>query len=136
VKTIAANDTDKLLLVNLWATWCGPCVRELDALVEINRMYRGRKFEMVTISLDEPEQDEQALKVLREHKVAMKNLHYTGDDRDALGSALDKEWPGPVPYTVLIAPGGKVLKRWSGTIEPLEVKRAIVDVLGRTYASR
>jgi thiol-disulfide isomerase/thioredoxin len=136
VKKIAANDSDKLLLVNLWATWCGPCVQELDQLVEINRMYRGRKFEMVTISLDEPEQAALALKVLKEHKVAARNLHYTGDDRDALGSALDKDWPGPVPYTVLIAPGGKVLQRWSGTIEPLVVKRAIVDVLGRTYASR
>jgi len=136
VRKLAANDTDKLLLVNLWATWCGPCVQELDQLVEINRMYRGRKFQMVTIRLDEPDQADQALKVLREHKVSTRNLHYTGNDRDALGSALDKDWPGPVPYTVLIAPGGKILKRWSGTIEPLEVKRAIVDVLGRTYASR
>jgi hypothetical protein len=43
---------------------------------------------------------------------------------------------GPVPCTLLIAPGGKVLYRKQGEIDPLEVKRAIVDVLGRTYASR
>ena len=49
-----AERTDKLLLVNLWATWCGPCVEELPELVTINRMYRGRKFEMVTISMDDP----------------------------------------------------------------------------------
>ena len=46
---------NKLLLVNLWATWCGPCVAELPDLVEINRMYRGRHFEIVTISLDDPD---------------------------------------------------------------------------------
>lgn len=136
VKQLAANATDEYLVVNLWATWCGPCVQELDELVEMNRMYRKRKFEMVTISLDDPEQKDQALKALKEHHVAMKNYIFAGEDRDKMGDALDKEWPGPVPYTVLIAPGGKVLKRWSGQIEPLEVKRAIVEQVGRTYATR
>ena len=44
------------LLVNVWATWCGPCVAELPDFVTINRMYRHRKFRVVTISMDEPEQ--------------------------------------------------------------------------------
>ena len=55
------------------------------------------------------------------------------DDRDKFAEALDKEWPGPVPYTLLIAPGGKVLYRKAGAIDPLEVKRAVVSYLGRTY---
>ena len=54
-------------------------------------------------------------------------------DRDAFAESLDKDWPGPVPYTLLIAPGGKVVYRKTGAIEPLELKRAIVGVLGRTY---
>src|SRR6185295_12996674 len=45
---IAKNDTDQLLLIDVWATWCGPCVAELPDFVTINRMYRGRKFRMVT----------------------------------------------------------------------------------------
>ena len=55
------------------------------------------------------------------------------DDRDKFAEALDREWPGPVPYTLLIAPGGKVIYRKTGAIDPLEVKRAIVTYLGRTY---
>lgn len=136
VKNLVANDTDNYLIVNLWATWCGPCVQELPDFVEINRMYRKRNFELVTISLDEPGQTAEALKVLQENHVATKNYIYTGDDTDAFGDALDKPWPGPIPYTLLIAPGGEVLKRWSGGINPLEVKRAIVDKIGRTYADR
>jgi peroxiredoxin len=133
---LAANPTDKLLVVNLWATWCGPCVAELPEFVTMNRMYRGRKFQLVTISLDEPDQKDEALKVLRENHVSSTNYLFTGEDRDKLAEALDREWPGPVPYTLLIAPGGKVLYRKAGAIEPLEVRRAIVDHLGRTYASR
>ena len=53
VAKLARNDTKKLLVVNLWATWCGPCVAELPELVTINRMYRGRPFQLVTISMDD-----------------------------------------------------------------------------------
>ncbi len=136
LKTLAANETEKYVLVNLWATWCGPCVQELPAFVEINRMYRKRKFELVTISLDEPDQKDQALATLTENKVAMRNLIFQGEDRDALAEALDPKWPGPIPYTLLIAPGGEVVERWNGPIDPLVVKRAIVERIGRTYASR
>jgi thiol-disulfide isomerase/thioredoxin len=135
VKTLAANATDKLLVVNLWATWCGPCVEEMPSLVEIHRMYRGRKFQVVTISLDEPDQTANALKLLESKHASTTNYHFIGD-RDRLAEALDPEWPGPIPYTVVIAPGGKVLKRFPSAFEAQDLKRTIADALGRTYASR
>jgi thiol-disulfide isomerase/thioredoxin len=122
--------------VNVWATWCGSCVAELPEFVTMNRMYRKRNFQLVTISLDEPEQKEAALKVLKEQRVAATNFLSTVESKDKLADLLDKEWQGPVPYTVVIAPGGKVLYRKSGPLEPLAVKRAVVEHLGRTYASR
>ncbi|RUL85282.1 redoxin family protein [Tautonia sociabilis] len=133
VAELASNDTDDLLLVNLWATWCGPCVAELPELVTINRMYRQRDFRMITISLDDPEHRDKALDVLRKHHVSSTNYILDADDRDAFAEALDPSWPGPVPYTLLIAPGGKVINRQVGELDPLEVKRAIVEHLGRTY---
>src|SRR5262249_13085916 len=66
VAKLAKNDTDKLLLVNVWASFCGPCIAELPELVTMNRMYRRRNFEFVTISIDEPEQQDAALRVLNE----------------------------------------------------------------------
>ncbi len=133
---LAKNDTEQLLLVNVWATWCGPCVTELPELVTMNRMYRKRNFQMVTISLDEPEQKEAALKVLRDKKVAATNYISAVSSKDKLADLLDKDWQGPVPYTLLIAPGGKVLYRKTGPLDPLAVRRAVVDYLGRTYAGK
>ena len=133
VAELAKNDSDDLLLVNLWATWCGPCVSELPELVTMHRMYRGRDFRLVTISLDEPDQRDKALEVLNQHHVSGTNFLLHADNRDAFAEALDPSWPGPVPYTLLIAPGGKVIYRHVGAIDPLEVKRAIVGHLGRTY---
>jgi peroxiredoxin len=133
VANLARNDTKKLLVVNLWATWCGPCVAELPELVTMNRMYRGRPFRLVTISMDDPAKREEALRVLRENHVSATNFILNTSDRDKFAEALDREWPGPVPYTLVIAPGGKVLYRKTGQLDPLELKRAIVGHLGRTY---
>jgi peroxiredoxin len=132
VAKIAKNDTNKLTLVNLWATWCGPCVAELPELVTMNRMYRKRNFQLVTISLDELSKQDDALRVLKENHLAAKNFILSSDDRDKFAEALDRDWPGPVPYTVLIAPGGKILYRKTGAFDPLELKRAIVSYVGRT----
>jgi len=99
----------------------------------LNRMYRGRKFRLVTISLDDLAKQDEALRVLKENHVATQNFIFKGDDRDQLAEALDKEWPGPLPFTFVIAPGGAVIYRKAGAIEPLELKRAIVSKLGRTY---
>ncbi len=136
VAKLARNPTNKLLLVNLWATWCGPCVTELPDLVTMNRMYRDRDFQFVTISIDEPGQKPQALERLERDHVSATNYLYNSSDRDKLAESLDAQWPGPIPYTLLIAPGGQIIYRHDGAIDALEVKRAIVDYLGRTAAGR
>ena len=133
---LAKNDGDKFLLVNIWATWCGPCVGELPEFVTMNRMYRRRDFKLITISLDEPEKKDAALKVLREQHVAVTNYLSTVKDKDRFADLLDREWAGPLPHTLVIAPGGKVLYRKTGPIDPLEAKRAVVSYLGRTYAAK
>jgi peroxiredoxin len=132
---LAKNETEDLLLINVWATWCGPCVAELPEFVTMNRMYRHRKVKLVTISMDEPEQEADALAALKERHVAAENYLSKIADRDRLAELLDADWTGPVPYTLLIAPGGKVLYRNEGPVDPLEVRRAIVDVIGRTYGA-
>lgn len=133
VKKLATNNTDKLLVVNLWATWCGPCVEELPELTTLLRMYRIRKFELVTISVDEPENKAESRDILAKAHLSADNYLFTGPSKDALADALDEDWPGPVPYTLVIAPGGKIVYRKSGAFDTLELKRAIVEVLGRTF---
>jgi len=133
VAKLVKNDTKKLLVINVWATWCAPCVAELPEFVTMNRMYRGRPFQLVTLCMDEPIKKDGALKALKDKKVAATNYLVHTADRDKFADVLDKDWPGPVPYTLIVEPGGKVIYRKSGSIDPLEVRRAIVGYLGRTY---
>jgi peroxiredoxin len=136
LKRLVKNETDKYVLLNVWASWCGPCVAELPDLVTMNRMYRKRNFQFVTLSIDDPEQKDAALKLLRANHASAANYIAAIADKDKLADALDKDWPGPIPYTILIAPGGQIVYRKTGPIDPIEVRQAIVERLGRTYASR
>ena len=58
------------------------------------------------------------------------------DDRDKLAELVDSTWEGPVPYTLLIAPGGKIVRRWKDEIKPADLKSEISNALGKTYASK
>jgi peroxiredoxin len=136
LRDLAANKTEKYRVINLWSTTCAPCISELPEFVTANRMYRGRHFEMYTLTTDPRDQKEAALKILKKHSVSCANYIFAGEDRDNLAEVVDPDWEGPVPYTILIAPGGKIVKRWKDEIDPAELKSEISTLLGKTYASR
>ena len=125
---------EKLRLINIWATWCGPCIVEFPDFVDINRMYRDRAFEFVSLSADKLAQKDKALAFLQKREASSTNYIFAGEDIYELIDVVDKDWQGSLPYTVLVDAEGKVLYKVEGTIDPLEVKRAIVASLGRYYA--
>jgi thiol-disulfide isomerase/thioredoxin len=125
IKALVANDTPKLLLINVWATWCGPCLTELPEFVTMNRMYRGGNFELVTISGDAPDANAKVLAALQERHVAARNYIFSSTDMDALANALDATWPGGFPYTILVAPGGQIIQRQMGAIDSMKLRKVI-----------
>lgn len=131
---LVANKTDKLRVINVWATFCGPCVTELPELVTMHRMYRNRDFELVTITADPPDNREAALQVLNRVHASTTNYIFDQDDRYALADALGvDDWQGALPFTLVVKPGGEIVYRNMGPIDPLALRRAIVDELSRYY---
>lgn len=132
LKTLLKNDGMNYKLINVWATWCGPCVTEFPEFVNMNRMYRNREFELITISMDEADRKPNALNFLTKKQASMKNYIFKGD-KYAFIEALDKKWEGSLPYTLFIAPGGKIVYGKPGIIDPLELKKVIAENIGRIY---
>ncbi|MBI3854911.1 MAG: redoxin family protein [Planctomycetes bacterium] len=125
------NDAGKLRLVNFWSTTCLPCLEEMPDLVEINRMYRHRAFEMVTVAVNYPDEKAEVEKLLKKFQCSARNLILAGTDRYKHLAAFDKEWDATIPYTVLFNAEGKVLYKAVGKINPMELKKAILAALGR-----
>jgi thiol-disulfide isomerase/thioredoxin len=133
IRRIIKNDSQKLRLVNIWATWCGACVVEFPELVTIHRMYRGRDFELITISADSPQRRDAVLSFLKKQQASCRNYLFNSEDKYELVEAVGKESFAGIPYTLLIKPGGEIIYGHLGIIDPLELRKAIVQYLGRTY---
>jgi thiol-disulfide isomerase/thioredoxin len=134
IKEIMANKSGKYRLINMWATWCGPCVIEFPEFVTMQRMYGARDFEFISINTDGLKKKDKVLEFLKEKNAATKNYIYTSDDKYPLIEAVDKNWPGALPYTVLVAPGGEIVYSHQGVIDVLELKKEIMKKIGRFFA--
>jgi peroxiredoxin len=148
VAALAKNDSSKLRLFNVWATWCMPCVKEFPNLVSLSRRMSNRDFEVITLSVDDPKDEQKVLSFLeRQHAAASNRLQrslkaegrktnnylFIGANPEALFKVLDPEAPGPVPHTVLIAPGGKVIYRHTGEFDPAELQEKVFEQMGAYY---
>ncbi len=126
LKSLRKNQTGKLVLVNFWATWCGPCFKELPDLETMYRMYGHRAFDLVTVSINYPDEQPGVFSALEKQHATSRNLLLGSTDIYALMAAFDSEWNAAVPYTMLIRPGGEVVYKRQGPIDPLELRRLII----------
>src|SRR6266536_2572833 len=126
LRALRNNASGKLLLVNFWATWCGPCRTEMPEFQTIYRMYGHRAFDVVTVSINYPDEQPCVLGVLSKLHATSRNLILGSTDIYPLLSAFDADWNAAVPFTMLIRPNGEAVYKRQGTINPLELKRLII----------
>jgi thiol-disulfide isomerase/thioredoxin len=120
----------KPLLVNFWATWCGPCREEFPDLVKIDREYRG-KIDFITVSLDFVEELNTGVpKFLSEMKAEMPTYLLTSADENTLISSIAKDWSGGLPFTILYNEKGEITYLRQGKVNHETVKSEIEKTLG------
>ncbi|WP_161604665.1 redoxin domain-containing protein [Roseiconus nitratireducens] len=145
---LVKNPTDKYRLFNVWSTTCQPCIEEFPGLMQISRRMGLRNFELITISTDLPKNQDRVRAFLSAQRAVLpprlkpsleaegregNNYLFTDPDIDALIAALDPEWEGPEPHTVLVAPGGDIVFRHTGKMEASELLDTLLKIMSNTY---
>ncbi|HET6557099.1 MAG TPA: TlpA disulfide reductase family protein, partial [Prolixibacteraceae bacterium] len=94
--------SDTVYLVNFWATWCAPCVKELPAIMAVEKKYAGEKFKVLLVSLDMPTQVNSRLTpFMRSHKITSQVVLLDDPDQNSWIEKTDKRWSGEIPFTIV-----------------------------------
>ncbi len=129
VKALRRNTTGKTLLVNFWATWCAPCAAEFPDLQTTWRMYRKRPFDLATVSINYPDEEKGVRRFLESQHASSRNYLSGSLDPYELMKAFDPDWDGSLPYSMIIAPDGRVLYKNNGRLDILKTRRLILASL-------
>ena len=126
LEKILKNPDNKLFVVNLWATWCAPCVKELPGFEKVASEYDGSKVKFIMISLDFPsEVEKQLLPFLKKNHISLDVAVMTDTDYDSWVRKIDKDWQGNIPSTLLFNNTRKTRYFHSGDLSESELKKLI-----------
>lgn len=95
-------DNDTTYVVNFWATWCGPCVKELPYFEELNTDYKDQAFKMILVSLDMEKQLESKLvPFLNDNKIQTSVVVLLDGKANRWIDKVDPSWSGAIPITIV-----------------------------------
>ena len=96
------RETDTTYVINFWATWCKPCVKEMPAFQKLNREFAGKPFKLLLVSLDFPSQIDSRLKpYIRENNIQAEVVVLDDPDSNTWISKVSKNWSGSLPGTLI-----------------------------------
>lgn len=123
-----ADYSGKVLLVNLWATWCGPCRMETPELVKLHKEFQSRGVEMIGLSTEDPDRSAQSvIEFVREYEVDYQIGWATREVAQTLMQGRTS-----IPQSFIIARDGRIVRRFIGfnpETTPPQLKQALEEAL-------
>ncbi|PWH81852.1 thioredoxin [Algibacter marinivivus] len=112
---------NKVYVINFWATWCAPCVKELPYFEKLNAAYKNESVEVILVSLDFPHLYDKKLKpFIKEKKLISKVVALDDVDMNTWIPKVDKDWSGSIPATIIYKNDNSKFYEQSFTYEELE----------------
>ncbi|MFZ6718618.1 TlpA family protein disulfide reductase [Undibacterium sp. Ji49W] len=110
----------KLLVVNFWATWCGPCVQEMPELSALQTELKGAAVQILGMGIDSPSN---IADFTKKYQISYP-LFVAGMEGSEISRQLGNQGGG-LPFTILITPDGKVVKNYLGRLKMEELRADI-----------
>jgi len=120
---------DKAVLLNVWATWCAPCIEEFPEIIKIQHKYED-DLQVIFISADFPDSRQRALEFLEKQQVDWTTYFKTGKDQDFIG-AISESWTGALPFTKIIDKEGRVTSSWENSASFKKFDRHVKQALNQ-----
>lgn len=102
LKPLLHKNDDKTYVINFWATWCLPCVKELPAFEKLNKEFKNKNVEVILVSLDFPKQIETNLiPFLKKKNIQSKVVHFDDKNEQYWIADIADSWSGAIPATLI-----------------------------------
>jgi len=138
IQSISANEFSVLLddargeviLVNLWATWCAPCLREIPELLRLDEKYRQKGFRLIAVAMDDPQDLETHVIPFRDQRFPdWETFQRAEVEMDRFVSVVDPAWNEVLPTSYLIDRTGKVASILFGGKSYEDFEAALLEIL-------
>ena len=123
-KLIQANK-GKVVLVDFWATWCAPCRAGMPRIAKMAESLKAKGLVVLEISADDPEQETDAIKFLKQSGISLPSYVKRPKDDDKFISGVDPKWRGALPAMFLYDKNGKLVRSWIGETPIVELQNGI-----------
>lgn len=115
------NDDNNIYVINFWATWCAPCIREIPVFEKIGEIYKDNNVKVLLVSLDFPTQIESRLiPFIENHNVESKVVLLDDPDSNRWIPLVDDSWNGAIPATIIYTSGFREFYRKEFKYDELE----------------
>ena len=128
--TFLTQKDDSTYIINFWATWCAPCIKELPHFEEIGARYKDKHVKVLLVSLDFPKKVESSLiPFIKRKKLESEVVHLNDPDANSWIEKVNKDWSGAIPATIIYKNNTVSFYEQSFTYETLE--KELLEILNK-----
>ncbi|WP_048330901.1 TlpA disulfide reductase family protein [Bizionia psychrotolerans] len=123
LKPFLHQENEIVYVVNFWATWCAPCIKELPAFEKIGENFKSKNVKVILVSLDFPRQYETKLKpFIKEHKLQSEILVLNDVDANSWIPQVSRNWSGAIPATLIYSKNKRAFYEQTFTYNEIETE--------------
>jgi thiol-disulfide isomerase/thioredoxin len=120
-KEFLQQNNEQVYVLNFWATWCKPCVKELPAFEQLRSAYKAQNVEVILVSLDFPENlESRVVPFISDHDLKSRVILLDDPDANSWIPKVSEKWSGAIPATLIVKNGVSKFYERSFTFEELE----------------
>ena len=131
LNVVRAESKGRVLVLNLWATWCKPCVEEFPEFMKLQREFRNKGLDVIFVSIDEDDAKtkQKVTAFLKRMKVSGRSyIKKAGDDENFI-NAVNPKWSGALPVTLIYDQHGRFVEMESGSLNLFELEKIVKPLL-------